>query len=116
MNNKITIIEGPAPTFEPVNADWAAGVVESPEYYDVMMTNLRTMNGRGLVERCYQTWTHQDTMYLHFRNSIGLEQKVPIIAAQNIDTKDGQKLILWVRMNSSETDQLTQPDENDFND
>lgn len=98
MNNRITIIEGPTPVFEPVSAEWAESTNESPVPYDIMLTNLRTMNGNALLERCRATWALRDTMYLHFRNTLGMEQRVPIIAAQNIDTEDGQKLVLWLRM------------------
>ena len=37
-------------------------------------------------------------MYLQFRNSIGLEQEVPIVAARCLDTEEGQKLVLWLRI------------------
>ena len=98
MDNKITIIEGPTPTFEAVSANWAESICETPEPGLIMMTNLRTMNGAGLIERCHHTWSQNDTMYLHYRNTIGLEERIPIIAAETLDTEDGQKLILWVLM------------------
>ena len=98
MNNKITIIEGPTPIFEATNSDWTAAIVESPANYEVVMTNLRTLNGPGLIERCQSTWEQQDTMYLQFRNPIGLEQEVPIVAARCLDTEEGQKLVLWLRI------------------
>ena len=98
MDNKITIIEGPTPTFEAVNANWAESICETPEPGLIMMTNLRTMNGLGLLERCHHTWSQCDTMYLHYRNTIGLEERIPIIAAETLDTEEGQKLILWVLM------------------
>lgn len=103
MDNKITIIEGPTPTFEPVNSDWVESLCESSQVCDIMMTNLRTMNGQALMERCHNTWAEGDVMYLHFRNTIGLEQRVPIVAAQKIETDEGQKLVLWLRV---EPDQL----------
>ncbi len=98
MDNKITIIEGPTPTFENVNASWVESICETAEPGCVMVTNLRTMNGAGLLERCHHTWSQCDTMYLHYRNTIGLEERVPIIAAECVDTEEGQKLILWVIM------------------
>jgi hypothetical protein len=98
MNNKITIIEGPTPTFEIASTDWSSAMVEAPDSYEVVLTNLRTMNGPGLIERCQQTWNQQDTMYLQYRNTIGMEQEVPIVAARCMDTDEGQKLVLWVRI------------------
>lgn len=98
MDDKITIIEGPTPTFEYCAASWAESICETSDPENVMTTNLRTMNGPGLLERCHHTWAQQDTMYLHYRNTIGLEERVPIIAAETQDTEDGQKLVLWVLM------------------
>lgn len=116
MDNKITIIEGPTPTFEAVSANWADSICETPEPGCIMMTNLRTMNGPGLLERCHHTWSQCDTMYLHYRNTIGLEEKIPIIAAESLDTEDGQKLILWVVMPPANRGHVyIQPDD-DFDD
>lgn len=98
MDNKITIIEGPTPTFEGVNANWVESICETPNPESIMVTNLRTMNGESLMERCHHTWSQCDTMYLHYRNTIGLEERVPIIAAEIMETDEGQKLILWVIM------------------
>lgn len=98
MNNKITIIEGPTPIFEAVNSEWANAVVEAPANFEVVMTNLRTMNGQELVERCNRAWSQQDTMYLHYRNPIGLEQEIPIVAARALETEAGEKIVLWVRI------------------
>ena len=102
MNNKITIIEGPPPTFEKINSDWASSLEDTSGQFEVLSTNLRTMNGNGLIERCYQTWNEQETMFLHFKDEIGLEQKLPIVAAQNMNTDEGQKIVLWVRAPLSE--------------
>ena len=51
MEEKITIIEGPPPTFEDVSEDWVMGLNESPTLADVALTRLRTFNGPSLVER-----------------------------------------------------------------
>ena len=98
MDNKITNKEGPTPTYESVSANWAESICETPEPGCIMMTNLRTMNGAALLERCHHTWAQGDIMYLHYRNTIGLEERIPIIAAETLDTEEGQKLILWVVM------------------
>jgi hypothetical protein len=98
MDNKITIIEGPTPTFEAINSEWAAAIVEAPASFEVVMTNLRTANGQELVDRCNRTWSQQDTMYLRYRNPIGLEQEIPIIAARALETGEGDKIVLWVRV------------------
>jgi hypothetical protein len=97
MEDKITIIEGPPPVFESVNDGWALGLNESPWLYDLTLTQVRTFNGPALVERCHRAWKQGITMYLHYRDEMGLEEKAPILAARSAETSDGQVLILWVR-------------------
>jgi hypothetical protein len=96
MDDKITIIEGPPPIFEHVNDGWAVGLNESPHVLVPALTRLRTFNGNALVERCHQAWHRQDAIHLHYRNDMGLEQTAPILAARNVETSDGNVLLLWV--------------------
>ncbi len=102
MDNKITIIEGPPPVFEAVGEIWASGLNESPILYDMMQTRLRTFNGPALVERCHRTWRQHETMYLIYRDEMGLEEQAPIFAARSIQTSDGDVLLLWVRQETEE--------------
>jgi hypothetical protein len=101
--DKITIIEGPTPTFEEVNGGWVWGLNESPLMYDLALTRLRTFNGAALVERCHHAWRHNEPIFLHYRSDIGLEDRAPILAARNLDTPEGQVLLLWVRRNVEES-------------
>lgn len=102
MDDKITIIEGPPPTFEEIEDGWALGLNESPFLYDLALTRLRTFNGPALVERCHRTWNNNSSIFLHYRNEIGLEDKAPILAARTVDSKDGHVLLLWVRLKPGE--------------
>ena len=97
MEDKITIIEGPPPVFETINDGWALGLNESPWLYDLTLTQVRTFNGPALVERCHRAWKQGITMYLHYRDEMGLEEKAPILAARSAESADGQVLLLWVR-------------------
>lgn len=97
MENKITIIEGPPPVFERINDGWTMGMNESPILYDTIFTQVRTMNGPSLVERCHRTWNEGNSIYLHFKNDLGVEEKLPIVAARAVESKDGQVLLLWIR-------------------
>lgn len=97
MDEKITIIEGPPPDFEEVDDGWALGLNEGPYFYDLALTRLRTFNGPALVERCHRAWRRQNSIYLHYRTPIGLEESAPIMAARTLETDDGQVLLLWVR-------------------
>ncbi len=96
MDNKITIIEGPPPVFEPVQDGWALSLSEGPDSFINAVTKLRTFNGSQLVERCYRAWRNQMPMHLLYRNEMGLEQEAPIQAARAVDTDDGDILLLWV--------------------
>jgi len=98
MEEKITIIEGPPPTFETVSEDWVMSLNESPTLADVALTRLRTFNGPSLVERCYRAWTNQETIRLEFRGQDGLKYDAPILASRALDVEDGQLLLLWVRL------------------
>ncbi len=96
MDEKITIIEGPPPIFEHVDDGWAIGLNESPHVLVPALTRLRTFNGNALVERCHRAWNKQETIHLHYRNDMGMEQMAPILAARNVETADGNVLLLWV--------------------
>lgn len=104
MDDKITIIEGPPPTFEAVNEGWVMGLNESPTLADVVLTRLRTFNGPALVERCYRAWHQRRTINLEFRTSDGLERLAPIVAARYLEVDEGHLLLLWVRLNDEEVE------------
>jgi len=97
MDEKITIIEGPPPTFDLVDDGWALGLNEGPFLYDLALTHVRTFNGPSLVERCYRAWQKKEPIYLHYRNDMGLEEMALIMAARSVETPDGQVLLLWTR-------------------
>ena len=96
MDTKITIIEGPPPVFEPVQDGWALSLTEGPSSLVNAVTKLRTYNGPQLVERCYRAWRSSQTMHLHYKNDLGLEQETPIQAARAVETEEGHVLLLWV--------------------
>jgi hypothetical protein len=98
MEDKITIIEGPPPTFEVVSEGWVLGLNESPSLSDVVVTRLRTFNGPSLVERCHRAWRNNHSIHLEYRSDDGLLQQAPIVAARYVDVDDGQLLVLWLRL------------------
>jgi len=124
---KITIIEGPAPTFELVSDTWVNGIIESPTIANVAVTQVRTFNGPALVERCFRSWRKKELINLEFKAPDGLVLEVPIIAARSTDSDDGQMLHLWVRLpdeevdiefefEDSEDDELSDDEQFDFDD
>jgi hypothetical protein len=104
MDDKITIIEGPPPAFEPIQDGWALGLNEGPFLYDTVLTRLRTFNGEALVERCHRAWRDQSTMFLEYRNPLGMPMQIPILAARTTQTPDGHVLFLWVRRDPQEAE------------
>lgn len=112
-NNKITIIEGPPPVFEPVQDGWALGLGEGPYYSVTVMTRLRTFNGPALVERCYRAWNVGGPMHLHYRNDIGMEQQAPIIAVRSVESPDGHMLLLWLNLDSEKVEYEFDTNEDD---
>lgn len=117
MEDKITIIEGPPPTFEQVNDGWAVGLCEGPLLYDLKLTRLRTYNGPALVERCYRAWRSRRTIYLQYRDEMGLEESAPIMAARSVETEEGGVILLWVRKEPEDVEvELSFEDDLDYED
>ncbi len=114
MDDRITIIEGPPPTFEYVTDGWAMGLNESPHLSIPALTRLRTFNGPALVERCYNAWNKKNSIRLHYRNEMGVEQTAPILAVRNVETPQGQVLLLWVYLDGETVEYEMDRDEDDF--
>jgi len=116
MEDKITIIEGPTPTFELIPDIWVHGLVEGALQADVVATRLRTFNGQELVDRCSRAWNKTQNIYLEYKTPEGLPDEVPIIAARNFATDEGDMLLLWVRFPDDSLDVGIEYDDDDFDD
>jgi len=101
MDDKITIIEGPTPTFEAIPELWVHGLSEGLTQTDMAITHLRTFNGPALLERCHRAWRNMKSITLEFRTPEGLSAEVPIVAARNVKTEEGDMLMLWLRFTDS---------------
>ncbi len=113
MDEKITIIEGPPPVFEPVQDGWAISLNEGPALSITVLTRVRTFNGPALVERCYRAWHNKAPIHLHYRNDVGLEEQSPIVAARSVDTDGGQVLLLWLNFDRDRVEFEFGSDESD---
>jgi len=113
MEDKITIIEGPPPTFEAVHDEWVLGLNEGPNLAHIALTRLRTFNGPTLVERCYRAWRNRQAINLEFRTSDGLEHQAPIVAARYVEVEEGHLLLLWLRLDDAEIELSIEDDEAD---
>jgi hypothetical protein len=99
---KITIIEGPPPTFEAAMDEWTLSLVEGPSLSQIAMTRVRAVNGPALVERCYRAWRQREPIHLEFRGPDGLIQRVPIVAAHYTQVDDADVLRLWVAIDNAD--------------
>ena len=99
---KITIIEGPTPTFEYADDPWLYGLIESSLPYRIANCKLRTFNGPELVERCYRAWRDGKSIDLEFRDDHGLTRNAPIVAARWAEQEEGDVLFVWVRLEEDE--------------
>ncbi len=99
---KITIIEGPPPTFEAAMDDWTLSLVEGPSLSQIAVTRVRAVNGPALVERCYRAWRQREPIHLEFRGPDGLIQRVPIVAAHYSQIDDADVLRLWVAIDNAD--------------
>ncbi len=99
---KITIIEGPTPTFEPVTEDWLLAQVEGPNLSRLAFTQVRALNGAELLNRCYRAWHDREPIHLEFRDPSGLIRRVPIVAARHLPTPEGDVLHLWVSFDETD--------------
>jgi len=95
---KITIIEGPPPTFEQIPELWVHGLSEGAMQSEMVMTRLRTFNGPSLVERCYRAWHNKRDIQLEYRTPDGLNAEALIVAARNMESDEGDMLLLWLRL------------------
>jgi len=101
---KITIIEGPTPTFEAVNDAWLYGLTEGSQASQVALCRVRTFNGPALTERCYRAWREGQSIRLEFRAEDGSPQSAPIIAARWAESAEGHVLLLWLRLEQGDAD------------
>ena len=76
---KITIIEGPPPTFEFAHETWLYGLTEGPSPYRIARCQVRTFKD-------------------------GLTHMAPIVAARWMEREEGDVLLLWVRLEESEVE------------
>jgi hypothetical protein len=95
---KITIVEGPPPTFELVVQPWLLSQAESAHLPYIMQCVLRTFNGQVLVERCRNAWQRRQPIFLEYRQSDGLRANALIVAAQAGEVAEGQVLQLWLKL------------------
>jgi hypothetical protein len=99
---KITIVEGPPPTFVLARDTWLYGLVEGSASYRVALCRLRSLNGPVLVQRCHDAWCRNQTVYLEYRDEEGVTRLASIVAARWVEVPAGHMLLLWVSLEESQ--------------
>lgn len=97
---KITIVEGPPPAFEPAGDPWVYALNEGPVLKQTARCLLRTMNGPALLERCHNAWNEGRDVFLEYRESDGLRKESLILAARGDEIAEGQLLQLWIQLDA----------------
>jgi hypothetical protein len=93
----ITIVEGPTPEFRPSPQLWFQSIYEGPIDTDVATCELRTMNGRDIMERCKQAWKERRPVKLDFPDYMRMRQQIDVVAMRLQEVDEGTMLLLWVR-------------------
>ena len=113
---KITIIEGPTPTFELTNEPWMLGLAEGIVPFGVAVCRLRSFDGPALLQRCYRSWRDGQAINLEYRDEAGLTKQAPIVAVRLLEQPEGHVLLLWVRLEESEIEIELDIEFDDFDD
>jgi hypothetical protein len=103
----ITIIEGPPPEFKSANEAWLYSLVESPRPYSVSLCQVRSLDGRKLLERCQRAWQSGRATRLDFPTMSGLRRQLEIVAARYEKLPEGDLLNLWVRHQAADLEDVS---------
>ncbi|MBI3359550.1 MAG: hypothetical protein HY023_00380 [Chloroflexi bacterium] len=106
---KITIIEGPTPEFQPARESWLPALGEGPHLAPSAVCQLRTFNGPAMIERCRRAWSEGRPVFLDYRQSDGLRREAQVIAARASEVPEGHVLILWVRVGWDDLPEADEP-------
>jgi hypothetical protein len=115
-SEKITIIEGPPPTFELTNEPWMLGLAEGIVPFGVAACRLRSFNAPELIERCYRSWRESQTIHLEYRDEEGMTKQAPIVAVRLLEQSEGEVILLWIRVEESQIEIELDIDIDEFDD
>jgi hypothetical protein len=92
----ITILEGPTPEFRPSPYLLLQSVFEGPDDSDVLMCELRVLNGEDIVERCKAAWRQHRPVQLDYPDELRMRQRIDVIAMRLQHLDEGPMLQIWV--------------------
>lgn len=93
----ITIVEGPSPDFHIDTNPWSLSILEGKSAYLMATCQVRSFNGKQLMERCQRAWRTQRPILLDYKQVDGLRRQVEIISARLEKIEGVDVLNLWVR-------------------
>ena len=114
----ITIVEGPTPDFRPMAYSFHTffpSVLEGRTVSETYVCELRTRNGRDILDRCQNAWHEGRPVRLDFPDDIGARQEADVAAIRLQEIEAGMVLLLWVDLplEDDEEEELDE-DPNDF--
>ncbi|MGE5140804.1 MAG: hypothetical protein ACM3JD_15160 [Rudaea sp.] len=105
-SESITIIEGPPPSFKDADQAWTLSLLETDQPYYVSLTQVRSLKGQVLLDRCRRAWSDRRPIYLDFPTYSGLRRRLEIVAAKFDQLAEGDLLNLWVRHRPDEMEDV----------
>jgi hypothetical protein len=93
----ITILEGPTPDFRPSPYLWFQSVYEGPEDADIVMCEMRTLNGEDIVKRCRKAWAEGRLVQLDYPDYLRMRQQLNVVAMRLREVEEGLVLLLWLQ-------------------
>ena len=97
----ITIIEGPTPEFNFTPQEWVQSLYEGTEERVVATCQLRTANGKDILERCRQAWKEYRLVKLDFPNDMRERQQLDVVSLRLTEVDEGPVLNLWISIPST---------------
>jgi hypothetical protein len=94
----ITIVEGPPPDFQLANEHWPFSLWEGDVPQAVAHTQMRTLDGPSMLERCTRAWSESRPVMLDFPQLDGLRRQVEVLAVRATMVEEGDVLHLWVAL------------------
>ncbi|MEM8857079.1 MAG: hypothetical protein AAGD96_02080 [Chloroflexota bacterium] len=93
----ITIVEGHTPEFHQT-ADFSIhSVLEGPNDAINTFTEMRTMNGEAIRERCLRAWSEGRPVRLDYPDEMRLRKELDVVGLRLKEVDEGTVLQLWVR-------------------
>lgn len=92
----ITIVEGPTPEFRRTPEFALNSILEGPRDAMTVYCEMRTLNGRAIVDRCKDAWDEGRPVRLDYPDKMRLRKEIDVIALRLEEIEEGMVLQVWV--------------------